>query len=267
MLFSWRILNPMAITIFSWNINGFRAGVRNGFLEWLQATKPDIACLQETKCSPEDLPANLVNPRGYTSLWHSAVRAGYSGTAVFFKKENEPFEVSTSVAQEFDAEGRVQILYYSHFVLINAYFPNSQPERKRLAYKLAFNNTIRQIACHLVETGQNVIVCGDFNVAHTEIDLARPEENRNNPGFYPEECASMQTFLDAGFVDVFRAFHPGEKGHYTWWSYRTRARERNIGWRLDYYCVNTAFFNEVKQTKIWAEILGSDHCPVSLTLK
>ncbi len=257
----------MATTIFSWNVNGFRAVARNGFFDWLNAVEPDILCLQETKCRAEDLPPDLLEPQGYASIWHHAQKAGYSGTAMFFKRKKEPQEITPSGVMEFDQEGRVQIAHFTGYVVINAYFPNSQPERKRLAYKLAFNEFIRTTAARLVRDGSNVVICGDFNVAHTELDLARPEENRNNPGFYPEECASMQALLDDGFIDTFRAFHPGEKGHYTWWSYRTRARERNIGWRLDYHVVNSAFFSKVKDSKIWADVPSSDHCPVSITLR
>jgi len=235
-------------------------------MEWLHSVKPDVLCLQEIKCHPTDLPSDTRQPDEYLSIWNPAARKGYSGTAMFFRKDKEPIQVSTLGVDEFDCEGRVQIVEYKNYYLINAYYPNSQPERKRLHFKLAFNEALKQKALDCLITNKHVIICGDFNVAHTEIDLARPEENRNNPGFYPEECESFDAFLRSGFTDVFRRFHPGEPGHYTWWSYRTRARERNVGWRLDYHCVDNAFFRQVKEVKIWTDVYGSDHCPISIVI-
>ena len=255
------------MTIYSWNVNGIRAAARTGFLPWLDKARPDILCVQETKAHEGDLDETIRAPKGYGTVWHSAKRRGYSGTATFFRKTHAPLEVRTMGIEEFDTEGRVQILEYGEFHLINAYFPNSQPERKRLAYKLAFNNAIRKLCNRIRRSGNHVVVCGDFNVAHKPIDLARPKENRNNPGFYPEECASMNTFVRAGYVDTFRRFHPKEPGHYSWWSYRTNARERNVGWRLDYHCVNREFLDRVSHTEILSKVFGSDHCPVAITLR
>ncbi|MBN2311092.1 MAG: exodeoxyribonuclease III [Candidatus Hydrogenedentes bacterium] len=252
-------------TIFSWNVNGVRAAGRNGFARWLEAVQPDVLCIQETKAHPGDVPAPLRDPKGYTSVWHSAKRKGYSGVATYFRANNGPASVTTMGIPRFDAEGRVQVIEYPGFTLINAYYPNSQPERKRLEYKLAFCTAMVKLCGRLRREGKNVIVCGDFNIAHKEIDLARPKQNRNNPGFYPEECARLDRFAAAGYADTFRHFNQ-EPGHYTWWSYRMQARAKNIGWRLDYHWVNEEFLPQVKAAKIHNEVMGSDHCPVSITL-
>lgn len=253
--------------LYSWNVNGVRAIAKKGFLDWLGREQPDVLCLQETKAHEGDLPPALREPPGYTSLWNPAKRKGYSGTGVYLRTGCEPLEVKTLGKAEFDDEGRAQLLEYPDFVLLNAYFPNSQPERKRLAYKLAFNDAVRRACNRIVRAGKGVIVCGDFNVSHEEIDLARPKANVNNPGFYIEERESMTKFLKAGYVDVFRDRHPGEPGHYTWWSYRAGARARNVGWRLDYHCVNRDFLPRVAGAHIRHDVMGSDHCPVVLELR
>jgi exodeoxyribonuclease-3 len=250
--------------ILSWNVNGFRAVVRNGFLAWLDHAQPDILCIQETRVHPEELDKALLEPKGYRTLWQPALRKGYSGVATFFKKE--PLSVRALGIEEFDAEGRVQVIEYKGFTLVNAYFPNSRPERARIAYKLVFCAAILELCNTLRRQGQHVILSGDYNIAHTEIDLARPKENEDNPGYLPEERAAMTTFLHAGYVDTFRHFTK-EPGHYTWWSYRGRAREKNIGWRLDYHCVNKEFMRRVKASVILADVTGSDHCPVAITVR
>ena len=248
----------------SWNLNGIRSAVRNGFLTWLESAQPDVLCLQEVRAVQGDLAPEIREPKGYTSFWQPAVRKGYSGVATYVKKE--PQSVSTLGIPEFDSEGRVQVLEYPDFTLLNAYFPNSQPERARIDYKLAFCTAIQHFCNTLRDSGKHIILCGDFNIAHTEIDLARPKENVDNPGFLPEERAAMTAFLKAGYVDTFRHFCK-DPGNYTWWSYRGRARENNVGWRLDYHCVNTDFMPRVKDSRIWSEVTGSDHCPVSITVK
>ena len=252
--------------IISWNVNGIRAVTRNGFLEWLHHEKPDILCVQETKAQTGDLGPEILSPRGYQTAWQSAEKKGYAGVATFFRKSLKINEVRILGVKEFDREGRVQVIDLPGFILLNAYYPNSQPERRRLDYKRAFNRAIRNCCNKLRRQGRRVMVCGDFNVAHKEIDLARPKENRDNPGFYPEECADMDAFTRAGYVDVFRHFHPDEPGHYTWWSYRGGARDRNVGWRLDYHCVDKAFLPHIQSASILREIRGSDHCPILLTL-
>ena len=251
-------------TLISWNVNGLRAAVRNGFLAWFEAAQPDILCIQECRAMPDELEPSILNPKGYRTFWQPSQRKGYSGVAVFTKQE--PLSVSAAGIEAFDNEGRVQILEYKTFTLINAYFPNSQPERARIGYKLAFCGAILELCEKLRHAGRNVIVSGDYNIAHTEIDLARPKDNENTPGYFPEERAAMTTFLDAGYVDAFRHFTK-EPGHYTWWSYRFHAREKNIGWRLDYHCANLEFMDRVKACTILSGVTGSDHCPVALTLK
>jgi len=253
-------------TIYSWNVNGIRAILKKGFLDWLTEAKPDVVCLQETKAHEGDLPEDVRNPRGYQSVWFGANKKGYSGTAVYYKIRKAPNGVEPIGVPEFDDEGRVQVIEFDGFTLFNAYWPNSQPERARLDYKLRFGKYLLDHCNGLVKKGRNVVLCGDFNVAPTEIDLARPKANRDNPGFYPEECEMIAQLLSAGYVDVFRYHHPDEEGHNTWWSYRANARAKNVGWRLDYHIVNQDFLGQVKKPLIHADVYGSDHCPVSLTI-
>ncbi|GMW02878.1 MAG: exodeoxyribonuclease III [Candidatus Hydrogenedentota bacterium] len=252
--------------LYSWNVNGLRAAARYGFLTWLEEEKPDVLCLQEIKAQPSDLTADILAPKGYSSVFHPAKKKGYSGTATYFKKKHEPIGVRTMGMSEFDDEGRVQVVEFKEFVVINAYWPNSQPERARLAYKLDFVKGMSDLCKRLVKSGKHVVTCGDYNIAHQEIDLARPKDNRDSPGFYPEECEAMNGFLASGFVDTFRHFCK-DPGHYTWWTYRAGARQRNIGWRIDYHCVNREFVERVKSSHIHAHVMGSDHCPVSIAVR
>ncbi|MFP4365107.1 MAG: exodeoxyribonuclease III [Spirochaetia bacterium] len=250
--------------IISWNVNGIRAAERKGFFHWLSERNADIVCLQETKAKPEQLTKKFFSPEGYTSIWKSAERKGYSGVAVYTKKE--PVSVSYLGVDEFDSEGRTLVLEYPEFVLITGYFPNSQPEGKRLDYKLGYCGEILKTCNSLVEQGKNIVLCGDYNIAHTPIDLANPKSNEKNPGYLPEERQWMTDFLDAGYVDMFRDQHPDEPGHYTWWSYRFQAREKDIGWRLDYHCVNKGFEDAVINSEILKHDMGSDHAPVRISL-
>ena len=251
-------------TILSWNVNGIRAVMKNGFLEWLREEQPDILCLQESRALPSDLKDDVLAPEGYATFWNPAKKKGYAGTAVFVKKE--PLSVETLGDPAFDGEGRVQILEYKKFTILNGYWPNSQPERARLDYKLAYCNAITERANALVAAGKNVILCGDMNIAHEAIDLARPDDNENNPGYYIEEREAMTGILGQGYIDTFRHFCQ-EPDHYSWWSYRTRARARNIGWRIDYHLVNKKFIKSVKRAWIAAGVMGSDHCPVGIEVK
>jgi exodeoxyribonuclease-3 len=250
--------------ILSWNVNGIRAVAKKGFLEWFEGTSPDILCLQETKAHPEQLPPELVSPAGYHAYWSSAGKKGYSGVAVYTREE--PLSVSLMGEERFDSEGRVLRLEFPEFVLITAYFPNSQDAGKRLDYKLDFCNTMLGLCNSITDSGKRLVLCGDYNISHKPIDLARPKENEGSAGYLPEERAWMDTFVRAGYVDTFRMFTE-DGGHYTWWSYITRGRERNVGWRLDYHCVNQAAVPAVKDATILPEVMGSDHCPVSLTLE
>lgn len=241
-----------------------RAVLKNGFTEWLAKAQPDILCVQESRVLPEQLKDGDREPEGYHSYWMPAKKKGYAGVATFSK--TEPLSVSNMGKSQFDDEGRVQALEYPGFTLINTYWPNSQPERKRIEYKIKFCQAIRRFCNKLVKEGKNIVLCGDYNIAHTEIDLARPKQNEDNPGYLPEERAEMTKFLKGGYVDAFRHFTP-EPGHYSWWSYRSGARAKNIGWRIDYLCVNEAFMPKVKSASILSDVMGSDHCPVALTLK
>ena len=250
--------------LYSWNVNGLRAVLKNGFLDWFQRVQPDILCLQETRLLPEEVPGELRNAAGYHAYWNPAEKRGYSGTATFTRIE--PNVITTLELPEFDGEGRAQFLHFDDFVLVNTYWPNSQEERKRLPYKLDFCVAIGEALDVLVAAGKNVVICGDFNIAHREIDLARPKQNENSAGYYIEEREAMTAFLKRGYVDVFRQLYP-EKVAYSWWSYRARAREKNIGWRIDYHCVSEALLPRVADVHIHDDVLGSDHCPLSITLK
>jgi len=250
--------------IVSWNVNGIRAVEGKGFFEWMNSYQPDILCLQETKAQAEQLKTHFLNRDGYSSFFISAERKGYSGTALYTKEE--PLSINSLGIDEFDAEGRTLVAEYPDFTIFNCYFPNSQSEGKRLDYKLRFNQALKQKADELTAAGKNVIICGDFNVAHKPIDLTHPKSNEKNPGYLPEERAWMDSFIDDGYTDTFREFHK-EPGQYSWWSYRMNAREKNVGWRIDYFCVNNSFMERVEDSIIHQDIFGSDHCPVELILK
>lgn len=257
--------------IISWNVNGIRAVEKKGFVDWLLSTEADVICIQETKANPGQLSSVLLNPAditknlSYSSYFNSAEKAGYSGTAIYSK--NPADSVENMGDPRFDCEGRVTIAKFGTTAVISAYFPNSQDDEAgghpRLEYKLAFNEAIHKKCDELVASGFNVVLCGDYNVCHKEIDIANPKTNTKHAGFLPEERAWMEKFINAGYVDSFRQFNQ-EPGQYTWWSYRFHARERNVGWRLDYQCVNPSFAKQLKSAKILKEVLGSDHCPVEI---
>jgi len=249
----------------SWNVNGIRSVHGKGFGAWLADENPDIVCLQEVKAFPEQLEALVQTPKGYHSLWHPAEKAGYSGVAVFAKKE--PLAVTMGIGlPASDREGRVLIVEFKHFTLLNAYFPNSQRDHARLGFKLAFCEKILEVMNALRAKGKRVVVCGDFNIAHQEIDLRNPKANQKNAGFLPEERAWMNKFVEQGYIDTFRVFHPGPD-HYTWWSYRTGVREKNIGWRLDHFFVGPEIKDRLKDAHHRHAVMGSDHCPVILEIK
>jgi exodeoxyribonuclease-3 len=252
------------IRIYSWNVNGIRACARKGFLQWVEKTKPDILAVQEIKAQPGQLQEDLINIDGYTSFWYPAKRKGYSGVALYSK--NEPQKIEPLGDERFDIEGRTVMAYFPDFVLINCYFPNSQTQGARLDFKLSFCDVILSRCNQLVSEGKNMVLCGDFNIAHTPIDLKNPKANEKNAGYLPEEREWMTIFLSAGYTDTFRKYHPDQPGHYTWWTYRFKAREKDIGWRIDYHCVNNHFFPQVKKAEIHKTVMGSDHCPISITL-
>ncbi len=250
--------------LYSFNVNGIRAAEGKGLFEWMDELQPDILCLQETKAQREQLAEKFTEREGYHVYFESAERKGYSGTALYSK--TEPLSVGNLGLDEYDSEGRCLMAEFEDFTLFNCYFPNSQGEGKRLDYKLGFNNALKAKADELVASGRNVIICGDYNVAHKPIDLTHPKANEKNAGYLPEERAWMDAFTSGGYTDTFRVFHP-EPEQYSWWSYRMKARERNVGWRLDYWCVNDSFMDRVEDSLIHQDVLGSDHCPVSLILK
>lgn len=248
----------------SWNVNGIRAATPKGLLEFLRVDRPDILCLQETKAQLHQFPEELLAVDGYRIFSADAETRGYSGVAVFTTKE--PQSVSKLDIEEFDREGRTLIVDLDDFVLINGYFPNSQAEGKRLDYKIAYCDAVRDRADQLVSDGRDVVICGDLNIAHKPIDLANPKSNKKNPGYLPEERDWMARFLDGGYVDTFRYFH-AEPEQYSWWSYRMKARERNIGWRIDYHIVGESTLPRIRSAGIRQEIYGSDHCPVELVIE
>ena len=251
--------------LYSWNVNGIRAAERKGFLDWLDQFQPDVLCLQETKARVDQLGSSLIKDHGYHTYWHSAQKAGYSGVATFCKEE--PYFIQEGLGiDRFDAEGRVLITEHENFLLYNIYFPNGQKDDTRLNYKLDFYDELLPIVNDQVENGNNVIITGDWNTAHNAIDLARPKENEKTSGFMPIERERIDTYVSHGWVDTFRHFH-SDSDRYTWWTYRFGARERNIGWRIDYFFVNETLVEQLDDAEIHPDIMGSDHCPVSLTLK
>ena len=254
------------LRLISWNVNGIRAIYKKGFLDWFNEEKADIVCLQETKAQVDQLPKKLVNIPDYTSYFNSAERKGYSGVATY--SAIEPKEVISGMGiEKFDIEGRLQRLDFDDFSLLNVYYPNGGMGEERLRYKLDFYDAFLDYVNDLRDNGHNLIICGDLNTAHKEIDLARPKQNEDVSGFLPVEREWVTKFLDNGYIDTFRMFHENEKDQYTWWSYRTRARERNVGWRLDYFFVNKEFKDNVKASYIKSNISGSDHCPIALEIE
>lgn len=251
--------------IISWNVNGIRAVARKGNLQEVFAdVQPDVLCLQETKAHPDQLTAGMRHPEGYFSYFSWAERKGYSGVATFSRDEAASLRTDFSEGR-FGDEGRILITEHPDFLLYNLYFPNGKASKERLRYKMDFYEACLTDAVAQVDSGRNVIVCGDVNTAHTELDLARPKENARVSGFLPEERAWIDRLVDAGFKDTFRLFET-DGGHYSWWDLKSRARERNVGWRIDYFFVNEALVDRIEAATIMTDIYGSDHCPVCLEL-
>ncbi len=248
--------------LISWNVNGLRACLGKGFSDFFAAADADIFCLQETKMQKGQADFPL---EGYFEYWNSAEKKGYSGTAVFSK--TEPLSVQYGIGiPEHDTEGRVITLEYPDFYLVNVYTPNSQRELARISYRMEWEDVFREYITKL-DSQKPVIVCGDMNVAHKEIDLKNPKTNRRNAGFTDEERQKMTELLDAGFIDSFRFLYPDKEGVYSWWSYMFKAREKNAGWRIDYFLVSKKLGDRIQDSLIYTDILGSDHCPVGLILK
>lgn len=253
------------LRILSWNVNGIRAIYKKGFFEWLMTDKPDILCIQETKASEEQLPDDLRNIQEYHTFYVSAEKKGYSGVALLSKEEPRRIEPGWGV-DAFDREGRVLVAEYGDFLLMNIYFPNGKASPERLKYKMDFYESFLEYADGLKNQGKKLIICGDVNTAHKEIDLARPKENATVSGFLPEERAWIDKLLSHGYIDTFRMFEEGG-GHYSWWDYKTRARERNVGWRIDYFLVSENLKNQIRYAFILSDVMGSDHCPIGIELK
>lgn len=252
--------------IISWNVNGLRAVINKGFYEFLKQSEADIFCIQETKMQEEQIDNAIQGIfNGYYPYWNSAEKKGYSGTAVFTKEK--PIQVTYGIGiEEHDKEGRVITLEFEHFYLVNCYTPNSKRELERLAYRMTWEDAFRNYLLNLDKV-KPVILCGDLNVAHQEIDLKNPKSNRKNAGFTDEEREKMTELLDSGFIDSFRYLYPEKEGCYSWWSYMFHAREKNAGWRIDYFIVSESIKDKISESYIFSDVLGSDHCPVGIDIK
>ena len=245
----------------SWNVNGIRACINKGFNDFFEVIDADIFCIQETKCQPDQIDLQF---EGYTTYLNSAEKKGYSGTAILTKKK--PLQVTYGIGiEEHDKEGRVITLEFENFYMVNIYTPNSKRELERLEYRQIWEDEIRKYLLEL-DSKKPVIMCGDLNVAHEEIDLKNPKTNRGNAGFTDEERVKMTELLQAGFIDTFRHKYPDKTDAYTWWSYMGKAREKNVGWRIDYFIVSNSIKEKIKDAKIYPEVLGSDHCPIELEI-
>ncbi len=253
------------MNITTWNVNGLRAVLGKGAWSWVQQANPDVLCLQEIKSRPEQIPDNyLAQFSSHYVYWNPAARPGYSGVATFTSLE--PLSIEYGIGfDEFDHEGRVIRTRFPGFTLFNVYFPSGQRGLERVAFKLEFYARLLEICDHMHQAGEKVVICGDFNTAHNEIDLRHPKANKNTSGFLSEERAWIDTYLSHGLVDVFRYLYP-EKVEYTWWTYLSNARQKNVGWRLDYFMVSEALVPSVSDVIIHTDVLGSDHCPVTLSI-
>jgi exodeoxyribonuclease-3 len=252
-------------TILSWNVNGIRAMLKKNFLPWLETTAPDILCVQEIKAKRDQLPPELLYPKGYETFWNPAERPGYSGVATFARVEPLTSQNGFGISQ-FDSEGRVLETDHGDFTLFNIYFPNGKKDAIRLKYKMDFYEEILAYFMKLRKKGKKLVICGDVNTAHQPMDLARPKENEKTSGFLPQERAWIDKLIAKGFIDTFRSFNQ-EPGNYSWWDTFTRARERNVGWRIDYFFISEDLKPNLTEAFILPEVMGSDHCPVGITLK
>jgi exodeoxyribonuclease III len=255
--------------IVTWNVNGIRALIKKGAFDWLIQNNPDVFCLQETKAHPDQIPEDIRHLNGYQTFFdHSKLKKGYSGVAIYTKKkpikDKDFFNMSPDAT---DQEGRFYQVEYEDFILINCYFPNGGGKPERLSYKLAFYDAFTSYIKDILKQGKELIVCGDFNIVHNEIDSARFKENQGNIGFLPEERQKLDNFLDIGLVDVYRHFYPDVKDKFTWWDMKSFARDRNIGWRIDTFFASKDVLRKIKDIEIYDDVLGSDHCPVSISIE
>ena len=247
--------------IISWNVNGLRAAYKKGFLDKFKELNADIVCLQEVRAEKEQLPEEVINIEGYSSCFNSSIKKGYSGTAVYFK--DKPLKIEKKIGfKRFDEEGRMIKLEYKNFTLINFYIPNGGKQKQDMAYKLEFYDYLFK---YLKKDNKKLILTGDFNIAHKEIDLARPKANKNNTGFTPEEREKIDELINLNFIDSFRYFNK-DKEAYTFWSNFAQARERDIGWRIDYFFISKALFSKCKRSFILKDVMGSDHCPIGIEI-
>ncbi|PCJ62225.1 MAG: exodeoxyribonuclease III [Planctomycetota bacterium] len=251
--------------IISWNVNGVRAIQKKGFLDFLTKENPDILCLQETKAQEDQLDENLISPKKYQTIWASAEKKGYSGVAIFTKKEPNKIIKGLGV-KKLDSEGRTIIAEYDDFVLFNIYFPNGQKDEIRLQYKMDFYAAFLKVSEKYRKAGKHVITCGDYNTAHKEIDLTHPKPNEKYSGFLPMEREWMDKYISKGYLDTFREKNTEPK-QYTWWTYRGGARAKNVGWRIDYFFINEEMKKNLKDAFILQEVMGSDHCPLGIKIK
>ncbi len=261
-----RLAKKKTTRLFSWNVNGIRACGRKGFLDWLAASKPDILGLQETRALPEQLEEKLLHPDGYQVHYNPAEKKGYSGVALYTRSAPESVILGGLDQPRFDDEGRLIIADYGDFLFYTGYFPNGGNDLSRVPFKLDFSEAVLQHAEAQRKAGRSIVICGDLNTAHKEIDLANPKSNKKNTGFLPEEREWLTRLVDHGYIDIFRGLHPGEEGRYTWWSNRAGVRERNVGWRIDYFFISPDLKGRVVAARIHADVLGSDHCPIELEL-
>lgn len=251
--------------IYSWNVNGLRAIMKKNFLDFINEYNPDILCIQETKLQEKDLNDSLKNIEGYHSYFSFAERKGYSGVGTYTKQK--PLSVKHGIGiEEFDNEGRILITEFENFTLFNIYFPNGQRDEIRLDYKLRFYDALFKYCDEYIKNGKKIIICGDYNTAHTPMDIKNAKANENSSGFLPIEREWMDKIINDGYIDTFRYFHP-DTVKYSWWSYRFKARERNTGWRIDYHFVSKNLLNDIKDAEILNEVYGSDHCPILIELK
>ena len=253
------------VKILCWNVNGIRAVSRAGFLEWLYKESPDVICLQETKANPDQLSEEQKQPKGYYAYWNYPERKGYGGVATF--TQEKPMDVQKGFGiPKFDVEGRVIVTKYPQFTLFNIYFPNGKKDAIRLQFKMDFYDAFLDFVKPLQKKGEKLVLCGDVNTAHREIDIARPKENEKFSGFLPMERAWIDKFIAHGWIDTFRYFNK-EPNQYSWWDLKTRARERNVGWRIDYFFLTENLLPSISKAFIMSDVVGADHCPIGIMLK
>ncbi len=266
-------MEGLLLKLYSWNLNGIRATAKKEvvtdktFTQWLASSDIDVLCLQETKIDKDEVPKDLLSINGYKSVFASGLKKGYSGVAVYYKSDkiSEPKVKIGLGIEKFDNEGRTIILEYPDFILINVYIPNGKKDEERLNYKMNFNTALEEYCLHLLKGKKHVIITGDINTAHQEIDLANPKPNSKYSGFLPMEREWITNFLNKGFIDTFRYFHP-EEIKYSWWSSRMNARAKNVGWRIDYFFIDQGLIPKLQSAEIHNDILGADHCPISIDL-